>query len=81
MVPPEGMAVFGVKARVMGTEDLPTTLSEEAMVKETNATLELILPECTAFDKEHMFVRNLTPTEPAVDGPIVKPAMVIVNAD
>ena len=38
MVPPEGMAVVGVKAREMGTEDLPTTRSEEAMVKVTDET-------------------------------------------
>ena len=38
MVPPEGMAAVGVKAREMGTEDLPTTRSEEAMVKVTDET-------------------------------------------
>ena len=38
MVPPEGMAVVGVKAREMGTEDLPTTRSEEAMVKANDET-------------------------------------------
>jgi hypothetical protein len=38
MVPPEGMAVVGVKAREIGTEDLPTTRSEVAMVKATDET-------------------------------------------
>jgi hypothetical protein len=33
MVPPEGMGVVGVKARVTGTEVLFTTLSDEAMLK------------------------------------------------
>jgi len=33
MVPPEGMGVVGVKARVTGTEDLFMTLSDEAMLK------------------------------------------------
>ncbi len=81
MVPPEGMAVFGVNTKVMGTLDLPTTRSRCAIVKENDETLELTPPEFTAFDIEHMFVRNLTPTEPVVDGPIVKPVMVTVNAD
>ena len=38
MVPPEGMAVVGVNAREMGTEDLPTTRWEEAMVKANDET-------------------------------------------
>ena len=38
MVPPEGMVVVGVKAKEMVTEDLPTTRSEEAMVKENDET-------------------------------------------
>ena len=33
MVPPEGLGVLGVKARVTGTEDLFMTLSDEAMLK------------------------------------------------
>ena len=50
MVPPEGMAVVGVNVREMGTEDLPTTRSEEAMVKETDDTLETMLPDDKALD-------------------------------
>ena len=38
-VPPEGTAKFEVKDREIGTEDLPTTRSEEAMVKKTDETL------------------------------------------
>jgi hypothetical protein len=38
MVPPEGRAVFVVKAIQTGTEDLPTTRSEDAMVNETDET-------------------------------------------
>jgi hypothetical protein len=80
IVPPEGMAVYGVKAREMGTEDFPTTRSEAAMVNETEETAgEKMLPDDKAFDTEHMFVRNLIATEPAVGGPIVKPRMVIVT--
>ena len=81
MVPPDKMPVMGVKVREMDTKGLPTTRSEKAILKKTDATLELILPEYTAFEKEHMFVCNLTPIEPFVGGPIVKPEMVMVNAD
>ena len=35
MVPPEGMGVAGVKPRVTGTEDLQTTRSDDAMLKNT----------------------------------------------
>ena len=49
-MPPEGMAVAGVNAREMGTEDLLTRRLEEAMVNETNDTREIMLPDDTAFD-------------------------------
>jgi hypothetical protein len=81
MVPPEGTAEVGVKARVMVTDDFPTMRSEEAMVKDTDATLPAaMLPDDKAFETEHMLVCNLTPTEPFVGGPIVKPVMVMVTA-
>ena len=50
MLPPEGMAVAGVNVREMGTEELPTTRSEEAMVKATDDTRETMLPDDTALD-------------------------------
>jgi hypothetical protein len=50
MVPPEGMAVAGVNVREMGTEDLPTTRSEEATVRETDDTLEKMLPDDKKLD-------------------------------
>ncbi len=37
-VPPEGIGVVGVKARVKGTDDLPAMRSDEAMVKDTDET-------------------------------------------
>jgi hypothetical protein len=79
MVPPEGMAVVGVKAREMGTRDLPTTRSEADMVNETAKTRERITPDDKAFDTEHKFLRNLTPKEPFVGEPIVKPRIVMVT--
>ena len=42
IVPPEGMAVVGVKAKEIDTEDLPTTRSEGAMVKETEETNDVV---------------------------------------
>ena len=81
MVPPEEMAVAGVKARETGTEVLPTMRSTEAMVNETDETRETLPPDDTAFENEHAFARNLTSTEPAVAAPIVKPLIVTVNAD
>ena len=38
MVPPEGIGVVGVKARVTGTDDLPAMRSDEAMMKDTDET-------------------------------------------
>ena len=82
MVPPEEMAVAGVKARETETEVLPTMRSEEAMVNETDETRgKRIPPDDTAFEIEHAFARNLTSTEPAVAAPIVKPLIVTVKAD
>ena len=49
-MPPEGMTVAGVNVREMGREDLPTTRSEEAMVKETDDTRETMLPDDRALD-------------------------------
>jgi hypothetical protein len=46
MVPPDGMVVNGVKTRVAVTEDLPTTRSEAAMIKDTEAR-EKMLPDDT----------------------------------
>ena len=40
MVPLAGIAIVGVKARVTGTEALPTTRSEAATANETNETRE-----------------------------------------
>jgi hypothetical protein len=81
MVPPEEMAVAGVKARETETEVLPAMRSEEAMVNETDETRVKIPPDDTAFEIEHAFARNRTSTEPAVPEPIVKPRMVMTNAD
>jgi hypothetical protein len=79
MVPPESMAVVGVKAREMETEILPTMRSEERITKETEETREAMPPDDTVFEIEHAFARNLT--DPAVAEPIVKPLMVMVNTD
>ncbi len=82
MVPPGGMTVYAIKAKVKGTKDFPTTRSEEAMMKDTDETAEKIPPDDNAFESKHTFICNLTPTEPFVGGPIVKPLMVMVtNAD
>jgi hypothetical protein len=78
MVPPEGKVVLAVKLKETGTKDLPTMRSEEAMIKESDETEEKIPPDATAYDNEHMLVRNLT-SEPVVFGPIVNPPMVMVN--
>ncbi len=80
-MPPEGTVVLAVKTNDTGTRDLPTMRSEEAMVRETDETAEKIPPDATAFESEHMLVRNRTSTEPVVFGPIVNPRMVIVNAN
>ncbi len=79
MVSPECMAVVGVKAREMVTEVLLTMRSEERINKVTEVTREAMPPDHTVFEIEHAFVRNLT--DPAVDEPIVKPLIVIVNTD
>jgi len=81
MVPPEGIGVVAVKARVTGTDDLPAMRSDEAMVKDTDETRDKIPPDVTEFDIEQKFVCNLTPTEPAVGAPMVNPPIVMVNAD
>ena len=81
MVPPEGIGVVGVKARVTGTDDLPAMRSDEAMVKDTDETRDKMPPDDTEFDIGQEFNCNLTPTEPAVTAPIVNPPMVMVNAD
>ena len=78
-VPPEGTAVDAVKENEIGTEDLPTTRSEGAMVKETDETRETMLPDDTVLEGGHKAFRILTFTAPAVNGPIVNPLMVIVT--
>ncbi len=78
-VPPEGTAVVAEKESEIGTEDLPTTRSEEAMVKETDETRETMMPDDTVLEGGHKAFRILTFTAPAVDGPIVNPLMVIVT--
>ena len=77
--PPEGTAVVAVKESEIGTEDLPTTRSEGAMVKETDETRVKMLPDDTVLEGGHTPFRKLTFTAPAVGGPIVKPPMVIVT--
>jgi hypothetical protein len=77
-VPPEGTAVVAVKESEIGTEDLPTTRSERAIVKETDETRVKMLPDDTTFDGQRCF-RKLTLSAPAVGGPIVKPLIVIVT--
>jgi hypothetical protein len=81
MVPPEGIGVVGVNARVTGTENLPTMRSDEAIAKDTDENRDIILPDDTEFDTEQAFACNLTSTEPAVGAPIVNPPMVMVNSD
>ena len=71
MVPPEGIAEVGVKAREMGTLDLPTILSKEAMFKETEETRDIMPPDDTVFETEHTLARNVTLSDPAVAAPIV----------
>ena len=80
MVPPMGMAIVAVNVRVTGTKDEPTTRSEEAMNKETDDNGPIILPDDKALDDGHVLFLKLTPAEPSVGGPIVKPLMVIVTA-
>ena len=77
------MAVLGVNAIVIDTETLPTMRSAEAMLKETEETRKIMLPDDRVFDIRHKFkfAHNATPTEPVVGGPIVKPLMVMVNAE
>ena len=81
MVPPEGIGVVGVKARVTGTDDLRAMRSDEAMVKDTDETRDKMPPDDTEFDLEQKFTCNLTPAEPAVTAPIVNPPKVMVNAE
>jgi hypothetical protein len=81
IVPPEGIGLVGVKARVTGTDDLPAMRSDEAIMKDTDETRDKMPPDDTEFDIEQKFACNLTPTEPAVGAPIVNPPMVMVNAD
>jgi hypothetical protein len=77
-VPPEKMAVVGLKVRVTGTAYLPTIRSKEEMVKETDATRLKIPPDDTIFDDAGQArFRKLTPTDPLVDGPNVKPPIVM----
>ena len=78
-VPPEGTAVTAVKESEIGTEDLPTTRSEGAMVKDADETRETMLPDDTVLEGGHKPFRKFTFTAPAVGGPIVKPPMVIVT--
>ncbi len=40
-----------------------------------------MLPDDTLLDLEHEFACKLTPTEPAVAAPSVRPVMVTVNAE
>ena len=79
-VPPEGTAVVAVKESEIGTENLPTTRSEGAMVKKTDKTREpTMLPDDTVLEAGHKAFCILIFTAPAVGGPIVKPLMVIVT--
>ncbi len=78
-MPPEGTAVVAVKESEIDTEDLPTTRSEGAMVKDTDKTRGKMLPDDTVLKSGHDPFRKLTFTAPAVGGPIVKPPMVIVT--
>jgi hypothetical protein len=78
-VPPEGTAVDAVKESEIGTEDLPTTRSEGAMVKDADETRETMLPDDTLLEGGHDPFRKFTFTALAVGGPIVKPPMVIVT--
>jgi hypothetical protein len=77
--PPEGTAAVTVKESEIGTEDLPTTRSEGAMVKETDETRVKMPPDDTVLEVGHDPFRKLTFTAPAVRGPIMKPPMVIVT--
>ena len=48
MVPPEGIEVVGVKARVTGTDDLPAMRSMGEMTKETDDTSLGMPPDAIA---------------------------------
>jgi hypothetical protein len=77
MVPPEGMGVVGVKARVTGTEDLFMTLSDEAMLK----PISPIQPDGAAVASSSSAVVRILTAPPSVTLPMVKPLIVTVNAE
>ncbi len=55
--------------------------SEEAMFKETEETRDIMPPDDTVFETEQTLARNVTSSDPAVAAPIVKPLIVMINAD
>ena len=84
MVPPEGMGVVCVKARVTGTEDLFMTLSVETMLKQMIPVTVMVLipPEATPADAtvSASFCTMMPVALPAVAAPIVTPLRVMVTA-
>jgi hypothetical protein len=50
------------------------------MTNETDDTGPIMLPDDKALDDGHVLFLKLTPAEPTVGGPIVKPLMVMVTA-
>ena len=59
--------------------NLPARRSPTGMLKMGEMTTSPMLPDDKAFETVQLLFRNLTPTEPIVGGPIVKPLMVIVT--
>ena len=86
-MPPEGTAVVGVKERVMGTDDLPTIRSKDAMVKDTDATREKMLPDetllvgCVGLGMVSTLVITLMAPVAlgSVAGPSLRPTKVMVK--
>jgi hypothetical protein len=77
---PEGTAVVAVKESEIGTEDLPTTRSEGAIVKETDETREKMLPDATDVEAVLSALVCTLTSPPAVAAPKVKPESVTVTA-
>ena len=77
---PEGTAVVAVKVSEIGTEDLPTTRSEGAIVKETDETRAKMLPDATDVEAVISALVCTLTSPPAVAAPKVKPESVTVTA-
>jgi hypothetical protein len=71
MEPPERRVVVGVNVSVTGTEDLPTSRSDAAMLNNTDLTCVNIPPDAAGSDASGSpEVLTTTEVEPAVAEPI-----------